>query len=101
MRILLTVAVAMTLGSAFTLYAVNYETRGLADDVKRREKSINKARRDIAILKAERAHLARPDRIGLHARALGLAPAKRGQFATYSISDPTGRRVTRRPGDER
>jgi cell division protein FtsL len=100
MRILLTLAVAMTLFSAFTLYAVNYETRILADQVRGKEKAIKAARRDIAILKTDRAHLARPDRIARHARDLGLAPAKRGQFDTYRSSNRLGRAVTVRSGDE-
>ncbi|MCH9806863.1 MAG: cell division protein FtsL [Alphaproteobacteria bacterium] len=88
MRILLTLAVIATLGSAFTLYAVNYETRAIAEDVKRKVRAIEKAQHDISILKAERAHLARPERIAKYARELGLVPAKRGQFAGYSEPDP-------------
>lgn len=100
MRILLTLAVAMTLLSAFTLYAVNYDTRDLAAKVRDREKAIKAARRDIAILKTDRAHLARPDRIARHARELGLAPAKRGQFDTYRSSNPFGRTMTVRSEDK-
>lgn len=88
MRIILTLAVLLTLASAFTLYAVNYETRRLADKVHRQEQELSKARRDIAILKAERAHLSRPERIGREARALGLRPAKRSQFAAFPDPDP-------------
>ncbi len=90
MRILLTLAIATTFLSAFTLYAVNYETRGLAEEVRRREKAISTARRDIAILKTERAHLARPERIARHARELGLAPVKRSQFDAVHGSDMLG-----------
>lgn len=88
MRILMTIAVLATLASAFALYAVNYETRELAEEVRAREQNIEKAHRDIAILKAERAHLARPERIGEHARRLGLQPASRDQFAAYPDPDP-------------
>lgn len=88
MRILLTLAVLMTLGSAFTLYAVNYETRALLEDVKSKERGIEKAQRDISILKADRAHLARPERIAKYARELGLEPAKRSQFTGFHDPDP-------------
>ncbi len=95
MRILITIAVFATLASAFALYAVNYETRGLADDVRKREQKIEKTHRDIAILKAERAHLARPERIGEHARRLGLRPATRNQFSAYPDPDPLRSKVAR------
>ncbi len=95
MRILLTLAVIATLGSAFTLYAVNYETRAIAEDVKRKEREIEKAQRDISILKAERAHLARPERIAKYARELGLQPAKRSQFTGYADYDPLKQNSTR------
>ncbi len=100
MRILLTLAVAMTFLSAFTLYAVNYETRGLAEEVKLREKAISAARRDIAILKTERAHLSRPERIARHARKLGLAPAKRNQFDAVPGSGMPGSVMSVRSGEE-
>lgn len=95
MKILTAIAVFATLASAFALYAVNYETRGLAEDISQREQAIEKAQRDIAILKAERAHLARPERIGKHARGLGLKPASRDQFAAYPNPDPLDRNVER------
>ncbi|MBU2582641.1 MAG: cell division protein FtsL [Alphaproteobacteria bacterium] len=88
MQVLTTIAVLATLLSAFALYAVNYETRGLAEDVRKREQIIDRAHRDIAILKAERAHLARPERIGEHARRLGLMPATADQFTAYPNPDP-------------
>ena len=88
MKILTTIAVFATLASAFALYAVNYETRGLEAEVRKRERKIEKAHRDIAILKAERAYLARPERIGKHAHSLGLRPATRDQFTAYPAPDP-------------
>lgn len=88
MRILIASSVFMMIASAFALYAVNYETRGMADAVRAKERDLEKAQRDIAILKAERAHLARPDRIAAEARKIGLAPARHGQFAPYSAPDP-------------
>lgn len=88
MRILVTIAICATLISAFALYSVNHETRGLADEVRQREHGIKTTRQSIAILKAERAHLARPDRIGDEARRLGLRPATADQFAAYPNPDP-------------
>ena len=95
MRILMTIAVFATLASAFALYAVNYETRGLAEEVRQREQKIEKAHRDIAILKAERAHLARPERIGEYAHALGLRPAAGEQFVAYPDPAPLKTNVAR------
>lgn len=91
MKIVLTISVLLMLASAFALYAVNYETRNLEAAVTAREKAIEQAERDIAILKAERAHLARPERIGNAARALGLVPAQRDQFTGYVDPDPLKR----------
>lgn len=84
MRTLVVLSVFMTLASAFVLYAINYDTRRIAADVHRQERALEKARQDIAVLKAERAHLSRPERIAPHARALGLQPAKQHQFVDPS-----------------
>jgi cell division protein FtsL len=72
---------ALTLASAFLLYGINYDTRLLDDRVQAQEREIERARSDIAVLKAERAHLARPERIEPMARALGLRPASERQLA--------------------
>ena len=48
------------------------------------EHNIEKTRLDIAVLKADRAHLARPERLAAFARVLGLEPAKGSQFAVLS-----------------
>lgn len=82
MRIVLLGAVAVMLASAFLLYSSNYDTRQLEKRVEEQERAIDKARSDIAVLKAERAHLARPERIEPLARAIGLVPASEGQLAT-------------------
>jgi cell division protein FtsL len=68
-------ALALALASAFLLYGINYDTRLLDERVQAQERAIEKARSDIAVLKAERAHLGRPDRIEPLARTLGLRPA--------------------------
>lgn len=81
MRIVILAALMLTLASAFILYSSNYDTRQLEMRVAEQERAIEKARGDIAVLKAERAHLARPERIEPLARALGLGPASEKQLA--------------------
>lgn len=81
----LTVSAAfLAISSAFLLYGLSYDTRLIEARVARQERSAEIARSDIAVLKAERAHLARPDRIEPLARAQGLEPVSDGQIATGS-----------------
>lgn len=80
MRMLVFGSFLLALTSAFLLYGINYDTRLLDDRVGAQERAIEKARSDIALLKAERAHLARPDRIEPLARAQGLRPASEQQL---------------------
>ncbi len=61
-------------------YALNYDTRRLEAEVQDKEHQADQARSDIAVLKAERGTLARPDRIDGLARQLGLGPPKPEQF---------------------
>lgn len=81
MRIIVLGALMLTLASAVVLYSSNYDTRQLEARVEEQERAIDKARGDIAVLKAERAHLGRPERIEPLARALGLGPASEQQLA--------------------
>jgi cell division protein FtsL len=74
------IAIAVTLACAFALYAINYDTRRLEQRVQARERAVEKAANRIAVLKAERAYLARPERIELRARALGMQPLSERQF---------------------
>ncbi len=60
MRMLILGALALALAAAFLLYGINYDTRLLEDRVEAQEREIDKARGDIAVFKAERAHLAAP-----------------------------------------
>jgi len=80
MRLHILSALALALASAFALYGINYDTRQLERRMLAKERAIKKARNDIAVLKAERAHLARPDRIESLARAQGLRPATERQL---------------------
>jgi cell division protein FtsL len=68
------------LASAVALYLLKYDTRRMEAHVRGLERSIETLEADIARLKAEHAHLARPDRIEPMARALGLAPIGPQQY---------------------
>jgi cell division protein FtsL len=81
MRFVTTASVFLTLASAFLLYGLNYDTRQLEARVQEQERNVAQARGDIAVLRAERAHLTRPERIEPLARAQGLAAATDKQFA--------------------
>lgn len=74
-------AVFMAIASAFLLYGLNYDTRLVEARLQAAEREAETARGDIAVLKAERAHLARPDRIEALARAQGLRPPSESQVA--------------------
>ncbi|MFN0219936.1 MAG: cell division protein FtsL [Hyphomicrobium sp.] len=81
MRLLNVTALCFAIASAALLYSLNYETRRLEAEVQAQERAAQKARSDIAVLKAERSHLTRPERIDPLARHLGLGPPKADQFA--------------------
>jgi cell division protein FtsL len=79
----LTVSAAfLAISSAFLLYGLSYDTRQIEARVAAQEREAERARSDISVLKAERAHLARPDRIEPLARAQGLAPLSDRQIAS-------------------
>jgi cell division protein FtsL len=80
MRLLNVSAFFFAVTSALLLYALNYDTRRLEAEVQFKERQAEQARNDIAVLKAERGTLARPDRIDGLAQQLGLAPPKPQQF---------------------
>lgn len=79
-RLLPVFAIAVMLASAFFLYGVKYETRRLEIEVQAKERALERERSDIAVLKAERAHLGQPARIEPLARAMGLRPAEPNQY---------------------
>ena len=81
MRLLTLSAIFLALSSAFLLYALNNETRLLETQVQVQDRTAANLRSDIGVLKAERAHLARPERIAPIARDMGLAPPRPAQFA--------------------
>jgi cell division protein FtsL len=75
-------ALILALASAVLLYGINYDTRLMEARVEAQEAAIDQAREDIAVLKAERAHLARPSRIEPLARAQGLRPPSEQQLVS-------------------
>jgi len=88
LRVMAFMSVVAGLVSAFIFYAINYDTRRLEQATFELSERIEKTRRDIAVLKAERALLANPANIEPYARALGLEPAKSTQF--YSLTSHAG-----------
>lgn len=88
-RLAAVAAVLLAVASAFVLYAVTYETRRLEQHVAAQARAIEKTRLDIAVLRAERAYLARPERIEEMARKIGLGPIEPRQ---YELSTPAGER---------
>jgi cell division protein FtsL len=69
-----------TLASAIGLYALKYDTRKLEARVLAQEQALEKAATEVSVLKAERAHLARPERLEPLARQLGLMPITPRQY---------------------
>lgn len=90
MRALTILSVVVAIASAFLLYGVSYDTHRIEARVHAQERAAEKARSDIAVLKAERAHLARPERIEPLARALGLAPVTEKQLGRAGFGPATG-----------
>lgn len=84
MRLLNAVAFFFAITSALFLYGLNYETRRLEANVQAMERAADKARSDIAVLKAERSHLSRPERIDGLARQQGLAPPRPDQLPSVA-----------------
>jgi cell division protein FtsL len=78
-----------TLAAAFALYAVKYDTRKLEARVQAQERELDKAKSDVVVLTAERAHLARPERLEPLARLQGLEPIAPGQYVRLEIATET------------
>ena len=77
-----------TLAAAFALYAVKYDTRRLETRVQAQERALEKAENDVTVLTAERAHLARPERLEPLARLIGLAPITSTQYVRIDTARP-------------
>jgi cell division protein FtsL len=74
-----------TLASAVGLYVIKNDTRRLETRVQAQERALERAGNDVAVLTAERAHLARPERLEPLARAMGLAPISAEQYLRLDI----------------
>ena len=81
MHTLTMASVCLALSSALLLYGLSYDTRLIETEVTASERSGERLRTDIAVLRAERAHLARPDRIAPIAHSLGLRPTEPRQIS--------------------
>lgn len=79
-RALNLVLLLLALASAFALYVMKYDTRRMEARVQGLERTVDGLEGEIARLRSERAHLARPERIEPMARALGLAPIGPHQY---------------------
>jgi cell division protein FtsL len=74
--LLILTAVAATVA----LYTISYDTRRLEAKVLAEERARDRLAIDIGVLSAERAHLARPERLDPLARELGMAPIVSSQY---------------------
>jgi cell division protein FtsL len=74
--------------SVLCLYALKYDARQLETKVTAQERALEKLENDVTVLEAERAHLARPDRIERLARSLGMAPLTSRQYVRIDATEP-------------
>ena len=86
MRLTNIAAFCFAVASAFLLYSLNYETRRLEAQIQAQERESQKAKSDIAVLKAERSHLSRPERIDPLARSQGLMPPRADQLVPDDVA---------------
>lgn len=86
MRLLNISAFCFAVASAFLLYSLNYDTRRLESQIQAQERASQKAKSDIAVLKAERSHLSRPERIDPIARSQGLMPPRADQLIAPDVA---------------
>jgi cell division protein FtsL len=84
-RILHAFAIAALIGSAAYVYGVKYRTIYASEQLVKTRHLINKEKDAINLLRAEYAHLARPDRVQVLADSkLGLQPLALSQIATVN-----------------
>lgn len=85
MRVAATVtAIGLTIASAYFLYSESVATRRLEAQVQGAERQRERLDSEIAVLRAERAYLARPSRIEPAARLLGMRPPIAGDYVELS-----------------
>ena len=78
-------ASALTLASAWVLYAEGSATRRLESNVQAAERQRERLDSDITVLKAERAWLSRPSRIEPAAKALGMRAPLPGEHIDLEL----------------
>jgi cell division protein FtsL len=80
LRIINLALMLLTLVAVFALYAIKYDARQREARVQMQERDLDKLENNVAVLVAERAHLARPKALEPLARGLGLAPITPRQY---------------------
>jgi cell division protein FtsL len=80
-RLLHLIAIAALIGSAIYVYNIKYETILESEQIVKLRHQINKTNDEINVLRAEYAHLTRPDRIqGLADKLLKMQPVALNQI---------------------
>ena len=74
------IAVLIAIASAFALYRLKHDTALLEASLRSAERRVDSLKSEIAVLRAEHAYYARPERIESLARAQGLRPATEAQL---------------------
>jgi hypothetical protein len=69
----------------FALYAIKYDARQREARLQLQERDLEKLENNVAVLIAERAHLARPKALEPLARNLGLAPIAPRQYLRLDV----------------
>lgn len=88
LRIINLTLMLLTLVGVFALYAIKYDARQLEARVQMQERDLEKLENHVAVLVAERAHLARPKALEPLARALGLTPIAPRQYLRLEALPP-------------
>jgi cell division protein FtsL len=78
----LVLAAAVIVGAA-GLYTVKTDARRLEAQVQAQERTHERLVDDIAVLRAEYAHLARPERLEKFARRIGMQPLQERQLIRF------------------
>ena len=85
------ILISCSIGAAFWLYQLKFETRQMQARVQQLEQLIEKAESDIAVMRAEWNFLVRPERVErLAKKHLDLEPASPKQYRVMSEFDGPG-----------
>lgn len=83
-RMLHAIAIALLIGSAAYVYGLKYRIIYASEELVKTRHLIAKEKDAIAVLRAEYAHLARPDRMQRLAEKIGLQPLMLSQIASVN-----------------